>query len=105
MLVHNKKNYCSKKHASFKLFMDNIEISRTNKYKYLGIWVDELLKWDCHINEVCTKLSQCCGILYKTRKNLTTKTKMMVYYLLVQQKLQYGFLIWESASSKLLNKL
>ena len=43
------------------------DIFRVNSYKFLGIIIDETLKFDVYINKICTKVSQSIGvIIYQT---------------------------------------
>ena len=55
-------------------------IERTKKYRYLGILVDDRFSWADHINEVCQKLSQVAGVLFKIRK-LLSKQALTLYWL------------------------
>ena len=56
---------------NFELKMGNHVLSRTKTYLYLGLLVDEKLSWANHIDEICKKLSQIAGVIYKTRTLLT----------------------------------
>ena len=40
-------------------------IDRVGFTKFLGILIDEDLKFKHHVNSVCIKISKACGILYK----------------------------------------
>ena len=65
--------------SGFELRMGNHIISRTKNYRYLGLLVDEKLSWADHIDEVCKKLSQIAGVIYKIRTLLTKEALMLVY--------------------------
>ena len=43
-------------------------LTKIQQSKYLGIFVDENLKWDAHIKYICNKLSHISGIVYKMRR-------------------------------------
>ena len=80
-------------------------LSRTKSYRYLGLLVDEKLSWTNHIDEVCKKLSQIAGVIFKARTLLTKEALMLVYHALVGSKLRYGLVCWATASQYLLDKV
>ncbi len=80
-------------------------IERTKSYKYLGLIVDEKFSWAEHINQLCLKLSQVAGVLFKIRSLLTKEAMMLVYHGLVGSKLRYGLVCWATANKFLLNKI
>ena len=91
--------------SGFELKMGNHIISRTKTYMYLGLLVDEKLSWADHIDEVCKKLSQIAGVIYKIRTLLTKEALMLVYHALVGSKLRYGLICWATAAQYLLDKI
>jgi len=104
MLI-NKNNNTSIDGEEFELSMGGNIISRTKSYCYLGIIVDERLSWNEHINDLCNKLSQVSGTMFRIRKLLSRKALMLVYHSLVGSKLRYGLVCWATASKTLLNKI
>ena len=103
MLVN--KNIISHIDGDFELKMGNHVIARTKSYKYLGLIVDEKFSWDEHINEVCWKLSQVAGVIFKIRTLLTKEALMLVYHALVASKIRYGLVCWATAAQSLLDKV
>ena len=89
----------------FELKMGNNIIARTKTYRYLGMIVDEKFSWSEHINEVCKKLSQVAGVIFKMRYLLSKKALMLVYHSLVGSKLRYGLICWGTAKKFLLDKV
>ena len=85
--------------------MANYTITRTKTFKYLGLIVDEKFSWADHINEVCLKLSQAAGTIFKVRNILSQEALMLIYHALVGQKLRYGLICWATASKFLLDKV
>ena len=71
----------------------------------MGLILDEKFSWADHINEVCWKLSQAAGVIFKVRKLLSTDALMLIYHALVGQKLRYGLICWATSSKFLLNKI
>ena len=103
MLV-NKKLTC-RVYGDFELKMGGHVIERTKTYRYLGIIVDEKFSWSDHINEVCFKLSQIAGVIFKVRHVLNKQALMLLYHGLVGSKLRYGLICWATANKLLLGKI
>lgn len=75
------------------------------KVKYLGIYIDRFLRWDCHIRYVVKKLQ---SLLYKFRylNNILEEKQMrIVYHALIESHLTYGILAWGAASKTHLKSL
>ena len=72
------------------LLLEGEAVKRVNFTKFLGVYVDENLNWNCQINEECLKLSRICGVLYRIRNSLTTEALISVYYALFYPYLFYG---------------
>ena len=69
-------------------------IPRANYVKFLGLVLDEKLKWNIHIDTLCKKLSKLNGILYLVRNSLSPTALKCIYYSLVYSHLIYGISIW-----------
>ena len=50
---------------NLKLYYRNKEIYRVSNTKFLGVFVDEKLSWNNHIDNLCKTLSKNIGILYR----------------------------------------
>ena len=87
------------------LIMNKKALEQKDHVKYLGVLVDEHLRWDYHINNVARKIGRGVGILAKLRKFLTPHMLKNVYYCLVYSHLSYGIEAWGSAAKTTLNKL
>lgn len=82
----------------FTLEMGGHPLTKTTSYKYLGIYIDNKLSWDIHINNIIKKLSQVAGVIFKNRECLSKKSLMLVYNSLVNSRLRYGLCTWGTAS-------
>ena len=103
MLVN--KNINTRVDDEFELKMGNHVIARTKSYRYLGLLVDEKFSWGDHINEVCWKLSQVAGVIFKIRTLLSNEAMMLVYHALAGSKIRYGLVCWATAAQPLLDKV
>ena len=80
-------------------------IERVNSTKFLGLIIDDKLKWHEHIQQVTHKIARSVGILYKIRHYLNKQTLLNMYYTFVFPYLIYGVEIWGSASLNHINPL
>ena len=84
---------------------DEIVIKRVHSNKYLGLIIDESLRFSDHIEMVGRKVAPANGILWKLRNDLPTKHKKLVYDTLIQTHFNYMSCIWGLASCNLISGL
>ncbi len=106
---HEKSNYLiftkKKINHNFSIHLGKETISRKKSIKYLGITLDEKLTWEPHINNLKSKLSRNCFVIFKIRKYVDDATLRMLYYSLVYPHLQYGISTWGNAARTLVSKI
>ena len=88
----------------FNINIDGNNINRVNKIKYLGVFIDDKLNWQPHIEYLCKKLSQISGMIYKVR--IYTGNKLLLsqlYYALAHSHIHYGIAVWGTASKNYVN--
>ena len=49
------------------LFLDDYALERVSSTKFLGVFVDEKLKWNIHVNYVANKISKGLGMMGRVR--------------------------------------
>ena len=72
----------------------NEDIRRVEGTKFLGVWVDEGLKWVTHIERVKAKVSQLLGVIGRARGSLDREAICYLYNGLVLPHLQYCLMVW-----------
>ena len=76
---HNNKNNC------------NCPLIETvDKFKYLGLWIDNRFNWKVHVNSVCDTLRAILCKLFHLKDILDRKTLRMLYHALVDALISYG---------------
>ena len=73
--------------------------------KYLGVLIDKTLSWTYHINHVNLKISRGKAILTKLRHYVSKDTLCMLYFAFVQPNIDYGLIVWGSATPSALKPI
>ena len=76
--------------CNFKIVLNGITINRAHTVKYLGLFIDDNLKWTPQINYLSTQLARCTGLFYRLRNFVSRETLCMPYHSLVYSRIQYG---------------
>jgi len=67
----------------------NVEILRTENVKYLGLYLDEQLKWAYHVKYLTLQLARYSGIFYRIRKLVPLNNVLrMLYFSIIHSRLQ-----------------
>jgi len=74
----------------------NSTIEKTNVIKYLGIMIDQHLRWDRHANYLSQKIRKTSHVFYTLRNILNNVTLKLVYTSLIESIIRYGIRIWGS---------
>ena len=62
-MVFNKE----REHFATRLTLDQVTLERKDKIIHLGVWLDQTLKWDTNISEICKKAYPRIKMLSKLR--------------------------------------
>ena len=88
-----------------KMMLGSNEIDYEARTKFLGVRIDEDLKFHYHINHIAKKISKTTGILYRIRSFVTEKLLIKLYYSLIYPYLIYCNEVWGGTNDVHLNKL
>ena len=69
-------------------------IRRVQGVRFLGVWIDEGLKWTAYIEKVRAKVSQLLGVIGRAKTSLGGKSILSLYNGLVLPHLQYCLIVW-----------
>ena len=73
---------------------NNKSINRVSCIKYLGLYVDELLNWNNHVNEVCSALKRFFPTFYNIRYYVSLNHARIIYYAMMYSKIKYAIPIY-----------
>lgn len=81
------------------------QIEQVATQKFLGVWFQENLSWDNHVNKLSSDLSKVVGSMYKISSLIPLTLKKAMYHALFYSKLSYCALIWGTTTAKNYDKL
>lgn len=80
--------------CSFDLYHGNESLKSKEVVKFLGVYVDDKLRWSHHVNHVCKKMSSAFYAISRIKDILPQQTIISVYYSLVYSHMSYCILVW-----------
>ena len=83
------------------LYIDGVLIDGVTHFNFLGIIIQNNLKWDTHINAISLKICRTIGILNKLKNVLPQSILKMLYYSLIVPHLNYGILLWGYSTGRI----
>lgn len=85
--------------------IDGSQIHEVSETKYLGIIIDQFLKWHPHIDYLSGNICRLIHRFYILKQFLSTKILIMIYKALVESIIGYGLLVWGGLYNNALHKL
>ena len=79
----------------------NNPITRCEEFNFLGLIVQQNLKWKSHIAHISTKISRATGILKRLQNTLPTDILKTIYNSLILPHLLYCILAWGHSCSRI----
>ena len=73
-----------------KIALNGVEIKRVKSCKYLGVIIDDELKFDVHIDYIYNRLIRYVGIFYKLAQKLPYFCRRNIYYAFVNTQIAFG---------------
>ena len=104
-LTHLIFNYNTIDNSLPDVVMGQTKIPRADSTKFLGIVLDEKLKWDKHVQHISNKISKLCGLIYLMRKSLNLDAMKCIYYSLAYSHIIYCISVWGGCYARHANQL
>ena len=86
-------------HHNLNVQINGINIANADSDKILGVYLDNNLLMNVHINHICTKLSRRLGLLYRITGCLYIKVKILLYKTYVKPCFDYCVTTWGFCSN------
>ena len=102
-IIFNRKH--SPSQNTLNIHINHTIIEQVSFIKFLGITIDEKLKWSEHTKSVKIKIAQGLHALNSIQNKSNTKIRKMIYNSLIHSHLTYGTHIWGNTCKKYTNSL
>jgi hypothetical protein len=102
-ILFGSKHYPS--NTSYSVLLNDKCLDRVNCTKFLGVYIDEKLTWNDHINHVCSKVSIGLGIIGRLKLIFPVRILMSLYYSLIYPYLCYCCIIWGNSYDATLHSI
>jgi hypothetical protein len=76
--------------------LNDIPIPQATSVKFLGVFVDQHLTWNDHIENISSKIAKSIGILSRVAYLLPTHIRISLYYSIIHPYFSYCNMIWAS---------
>ena len=76
------------------------EINRVDSVKSLGVYIDNHLTWEKHVDKMLDKIASAIGALKRIRPYITTNTAVEVYQALIQPHFDYCCSVWDGLGDR-----
>ena len=79
MLMATRQKH-QKKQLPLNLKFETTPVEQVSKHRLLGVTVDEELKWQTHINNICRTVSRNIFLLSKLSQIVSQKSKLVFFF-------------------------
>lgn len=69
-------------------------IQKTESTKFLGIWIQQNIKWDTHVEYINKKLSKTCYIMRTLKNCISYENLKSIYFAYAHSQMKYGIVFW-----------
>ena len=96
---------------NFKLFIGDSEIERigsglkTQCFKFVGVYLDETLSWNFHINHINCQLASANYALNQVKNILPKNILKTIYAAMFKPHIEYSIVTWGLSKNKGINKV
>ena len=86
--------------------INGVAITCVTSYKLLGVIIQSNLKWNEHVQYICSRASKCLLLLKQLRRaNLPVPDLVYFYCTVIRPILEYACAVWHTSLSKNLSDL
>ena len=87
------------------VIFDNTAVSEVNHHTYLGITFSFNLRWNTHVDELCTKANKRLKVMLPLKYKLDQRSLQNMYKSFVRPVMEYGIVVWGRTYDTSLSKL
>ncbi len=90
---------------NFQIKLNNEIIKLSDTHKHLGVWLSKNMTWKKHISEIATKARKRLGCIKAHKYRLDRRSLELLYITFVRPVMEYGNVLFDSASDEDLDTL
>lgn len=87
----------SNDHSSL-IRINHKSIQQVQSSKFLGIFIDQKMTWEDHVNHLLSKLSTTCFVIKQLKNTVSINILKLAYFGLAQSTLNYCLMFWGNSS-------
>ena len=87
------------------IYLNGVEIKQVPHVNFLGIQLDETLKWYDHTSKVANCISKKIGMMRRVKNFVSKETLKLLYNSFIQPHLLYGLALWGGTFDKGLSRI
>lgn len=92
--------------TSFNVVINNHSIERVSCFNYLGVAIQDNMKWNIHTDKVCNKLAGISSVIKRLGNKIKDSTKISFYHAMINSHLSYLSPVWGTSINQIdLNRL
>ena len=84
---------------------EHMTIRRVKTVNYLGLFIDENLYWNAHVDYVCASLVKYFGIFNHIKSFNTSRIARQLYFAFINSRINYGIEVYGHCANEYLSKL
>ena len=82
-----------------------VDGKQTKKVNYLGLVIDENMKWDEHVSYISSKIRRNLGVMKQLSNDILLNSPVTLHLTLIEPYFRYCNTVWGNCEQGLLNKL
>jgi len=79
----------------------NNHISKANHIKFLGLYINDTLTWNTHIDNILPKLCSACFAMRSVKPSLSQQMLKAIYYSYFHSIMSYGIIFWGQSTNSI----
>ncbi|XP_071959489.1 uncharacterized protein [Antedon mediterranea] len=103
--IEFRSMYKKKDTNNYTLFINDVEIERVSKIKFLGVILDEFVTFHDHIDIITMKIARVIGVMNKLKYIVQSDVLLIMYNSLILPHLIYAITIWGVAGATKLQRI
>lgn len=94
-----------KEERNTQIYYNGMKLQQVDTYLYLGVYIDDMMCWKHHINQLKTKLSRIAGVFRRLGQIIPKSLRRSVYFSLFHSSIVYGMVVWSSTTNEQIKEL